>query len=165
MSSRKPPPKPARRPTKRAPPAVPARRGPDAMVEAMRLVAEGYALSTVAAQLGVDRGTVSDWRDSPDGRAALADARKVRADAFKDAAERSRQILREGAERAATVIVDGLEHRDPVVRSLFARTLLDRVGVPRTQRVETNPAPPDTSGLSDEELEQFERLHAKVRGL
>jgi len=138
------------------------RGGPEARTEAMRLLAEGFTLTSVAGSLGVDRGTVREWRDSPAGRAELTEARKARAASFADAAEASRRTLREAADRAAQELVDQLDDNDPSVRSLAARTILDRVGVPRTQRIEQVPGEVDTSMLTDEELTQYEAFQRKV---
>ena len=139
--------------------------GEECRADAMRLLAEGYLVGAVAAEVGVDRGTVQDWRDSPDGRAELALARKAREDTFKDAAESARRAIRESLDRAVQELVDQLTHRDPAVRSLAARTLLDRGGVPRTQRVESAAAPEgDLAHLSDDELAAYESLRRKVRG-
>ncbi len=155
-------------PSPTPPPAAPdlTRGGPDARVEAMRLLAEGYTASSVAQQLGVDRGTVREWRDSPEGQRELAAARKAREDSFAEAIEDSRRVLRDGAVRAAQVLVDQLDDTDPAVAASAARTLLDRVGVPRTERVEvkSDDSGEDLSRLSDEEFAEYERLAEKAKG-
>lgn len=139
--------------------------GPDARVEGMRLLAEGYQVTAVGEQLGVDRKTVERWRDSPEGARELAAARAARAAAFANAAEDARRILREATAKAAQVLVEQLDAQDPETRSLAARTILDRVGVPRTERVEAVVAPAaDLSRLTDDELAQYEALRAKARG-
>lgn len=157
-------PRKAAKSTAAPPPQAPPlqRGGPEARAEAMRLLAEGFTLTSVAATLDVDRGTVREWRDSPAGQAELAAARKAREAAFADAAEDARRVLRAAAPRAAQELVDQLDDRDPAVRSLAARTLLDRVGVPRTQRIEQVPGQEDTSALSDDELAAYEAAKRKI---
>ena len=154
--------------TPRKPPeptAAPLERGgPIARAEAMKLLAEGFTLTSVAANLGVDRCTVREWRDSPQGQAELAAARKAREAAFADAVADAHRIVREALPRALQVIVDQLDHPDPAVASLAARTLADRGGVPRAQRIESTPESDiDLSQLSNAEFEQFRALRAKAR--
>lgn len=148
-----------------APPPALARRGPDARAEAMRLLAEGYTLTSVAEALSVDRGTVREWRDSPAGSKELAIARKAREAAFADAVEDGRRIIKEALPRAMQILVDQLDDRDPAVVSLAARTIADRAGLPRTQRVEQGAPPVDLSKLTVEELAQYEALQRKLLGL
>lgn len=139
--------------------------GPEARAEAMRLLAEGFMVTAVAEDLGVARATVIRWRDSPEGARELAAARAARAASFADAAEDARRILRESTAKAAQLLVEHLDASDPAVASLAARTILDRVGVPRTERVEAVVAPArDLSKLTDDELAQLEALRAKARG-
>lgn len=144
---------------------APSRKGgPEARVEAMRLLAEGEQVASVARQFGVRDNTVRDWRDSPGGQIELNAARKAREASFADAAEDARRILRENAAKAAQVIADQLNDADPAVRSLAARTLMDRIGVPRTQRVESvEPEGPDLSALSDEDFAELRRIKAKMK--
>lgn len=144
------------------PPVSAKKGGPEARAEAMRLLAEGFTLTAVAAQLKVRLNTVREWRDSPAGQSELVAARRAREATFADAAEDARRVLRENTTRAAQVVVDGLDDADPAVRSLSARTLLDRVGVPRVQRVENVETPPDLSGLTEQELEALAAIHAKL---
>lgn len=142
-----------------------ARGGPEARAEAMRLLAEGFTLTSVAEALGVDRGTVREWRDSPAGRAELATARKAREAVFADAVGDGQRILRESLPRAMQVLVDQLDHADPAVASLAARTIADRAGLPRTQRVEQDTPPVNLSKLTQEELDQYEALQRKLHGV
>lgn len=141
------------------------RGGPDARLEAMRRLAEGELMASVARALGVRENTIRDWRDSPDGARELAAARKAREASFADAVEGARRIVRENLERAAQVLADQLGHPDPGVCSLAARTLLDRGGVPRTERVESAPAvEEDLSTLTDEEFATLRAIKAKLKG-
>lgn len=157
--------------TKRKPPkppkltVLPGRKGgPDARAEAMKLLAEGYQVTAVAAQLKVHRGTVAEWRDSPEGQRLLAAARKERAATFAESVEDARRILREGAPRAAQLLVDTLESGVPFEAPTAAQQILNRIGVPAVTKVESAPAEEeDLSGLTDEELDQYEALARKAR--
>ena len=140
------------------------RGGPDARLEAMRRLAEGELMASVARALGVRENTIRDWRDSPEGQRELAAARKAREASFADAVEGARRIVRENLERAAQVLADQLGHPDPGVCSLAARTLLDRGGVPRTERVETQAKTDEVlEQLTDDELATYEALKKKAR--
>ena len=143
------------------PPPDQSKGGPVARAEAMRLLATGFTITAVSKQLKVGRGPVVAWRESPDGKAEFTAFLKERDKQLREAADGALRILRDGADKAARVLVEQLGDRDPSVRSLAARTLLDRVGVPRTERIETAPAPIDTSGLSDEELEVLAKIGAR----
>jgi hypothetical protein len=132
----------------------------------MRLLAEGFQITTVARQLGIKRITVRDWRDSPEGQSQLADARRARAAAFEGAVEDARQILREAAVKAAQVLADKLDAPTSFAALRAAREILNRVGLPSVSKVETTTPPStlDLSRLSDVELVQLEQLHAKAGG-
>lgn len=154
--------------TPQKPPEAPdpklRRGGPLARAEAMKLLAEGFTLTSVADTIGVDRWTVREWRDSPAGQIELAAARKAREAAFADAVADAHRIVREALPRALQIIVDQLDDPDPAVASLAARTLADRGGVPRAQRIESAPeSDVDLARLSDAEFEQFRALRAKAR--
>lgn len=66
------------------------------------------------------------------------------------------------AARAADVLAAHLDDPDPAVASAAARTILDRVGVPRTERVETADVEHDFSALSPEERAQLRALLTKA---
>lgn len=155
MSTRKPP--------AEAQQSPPRKGGPEARREAMGLLVEGHQVLAVAEVLGVDEKTVRRWRDSPEGQREMEVSRKAREASFADAADSARRILREAATRAAQVLADQLEDRDAEVRNRAARAILDRTGVPRTERVETTASSPvDLSRLTDEEFAQLEALHRKA---
>lgn len=142
----------------------PHRGGPEAQAEAMKLLAEGWQLASVARQLKVRRGTVRDWRDSPAGQRLLAAARAERSAALLEVIEDGRRLLRENAMRAVQVLVDKLASPVPFEAGAAAAQLLDRVGLPRTERIETPPKPKrDLSKLSTEELVQLRALREKAR--
>lgn len=132
--------------------------------EAMRLLAEGLPLSAVARQLQCARDTVRDWRDSPEGQRELEAARKARDLKADEVAEAARRVLRESAARAAQILVDRLDAGGSGEATRAACAILDRVGVPRVERVETTvDSALDMSVYSDEELAVLEALQAKGR--
>lgn len=141
------------------------RIGPEARVEAMRLLAEGHAVRAVGRLLRVRPQTVMDWRDSPEGQQQLAEARRARAEALATATEDAHRVLREGATRAAQVLVDNLHAARANSRTKAAQEILDRIGLPRTERVEAvgGLALLDLTRLSDEELEALDRITTKAR--
>ena len=160
----------AKKPAKsrqKAPAAAPApsrRIGEDGRAEAMRLLVEGMPVGEVADALGVDRHTVAKWKNSPEGYQQLAAARKAREAVYRDVVADGVRKIREATDRAIDVLVEQLDHKDPEVRSLAARTLLDRGGIPRTQRIENaNGTGFDWSKLSPEELRAARELQRKVQ--
>ena len=154
----------ARKKTPHSSPKPPRKGGPDAKAEVMRLLAEGFTISAVAAQAGVDRKTVRVWRDSIEGQQLLDAARKARAAQFADAADQARRILREAAPRAAQRLVTRLGSKVPFEAITAADALLSRTGLPRTTKVETSPEEEyDLSQLSDEEQKALEALLGKAK--
>ncbi len=151
-------PKPAKGETRRR------KIGPEAKAQAMVLLAEGFSLAAVAVEMGVNRDTVLTWRDSPDGQGLLTEARKAREGALKAGIDRARKVLEEGAVLAAQTLVDAATHGPMKERIRAAATLLDRVGVPRTARLETTVIGEDLTALTDDELAELERLRAKAKG-
>lgn len=160
------PPPPGGDPTPKATPADTRRqplKGRDARAEAARLFAEGFNVSEVARRVGVSRQTASEWRNHRALEEVSAEKEK-RAAAFEDSVAPARAKLKAGALRAAEVLVDQLDSTDPAVASAAARTLLDRVGVPRAEVVVAEAGLPDLSGLTPEELDAFEGLMRKIGG-
>lgn len=143
--------------------------GPEAKAEAYRLLAEGYAVRAVGRMLKVQPATILNWRDLPEGQQYLAAARKSREAAYADAVADAARILRDNATKAAQTLVDTLEDpmgsRRPPTQVKAATEILDRIGLPRTERVETkDTTAPDLSALSDEELTLYEALTRKITG-
>jgi hypothetical protein len=144
---------------------TPKRGGPEAQAECIRLLSEGWQVSTVARQMGVSRDTIIEWRDCPEGQRQLAAARKARELEFADAVKDSRRLLRENAIRAIQVLVDKLDADTPFEALAAARDILDRAGVLRTERIELpTEKGVDLSKLSDAEFLELRRLRAKARG-
>lgn len=128
------------------------------------MLVEGMPVGEVADVLGVDRHTVAKWKNSPDGYRQLAEARKARQDVYRDAAADGVRRIREAVDKAIDVLVEQLDHHDAEVRSLAARTLLDRGGIPRTQRVENAGASGfDYSKLSPDELRAVREAQQKAK--
>lgn len=139
------------------------RAGEGGRLEAARLHSEGMSVTHIARRLGVARETVSRWINHT-AVEAVAQERAARAAEHRDAVAAARETLRAAAERAAAVLVAQLEDSDPAVSSAAARTLLDRVGVPRAEVVQAAPSPLDLSGLSAAELDSLEGLLSRVGG-
>lgn len=139
-------------------------RGDVARMEAARLLAENLTVSEVARQLNVDRKTIQRWRDHPVAAAALPAAREERAAFVGDAIEEARRLLRAAAPTAARTIVERLESAKDADSIRAAATLLDRVGVPRVERVEQVEADIDLSALDPEERAALRRLLTKASG-
>lgn len=137
--------------------------GPKARAEAARLLGEGLTVTEVARRLDLSRQTVSVWKNHVVAP-AVAEEEARRAESFSDSVAEARAKLAAGALKAAEVLVEQLDSKDPAVRSLAARTLLDRVGVPRTERVEVEVPTEDLTALTDDELAELERLRAKAKG-
>jgi len=136
-------------------------RGPHAQAEAARLLAEGLTVTEVARRLGLARETVSVWKNHS-AIDIVAVAVEKRAESYADAVALARSKLRDAAARAADVLVAQLDDADPAVASMAARTLLDRVGVPRSEVLVQAAAGPDLSKLSADELADLERLLEKA---
>lgn len=140
------------------------RRGATPRDRAMRLVADGLSLAEAARQVGVHARTVRRWRDSEDGAATLATAKVEAEDAFVSTVEAARAELSAAASAASKAVLEVLTAGAPQDRLRAASMVFDRVGLPRTQRVETEPAPMDTSKLTDDELADLEALLRKAGG-
>lgn len=131
--------------------------------EIVAKLVEGRTVTATARALSVSRVTVRAVRDLPEVQARMAAARAAREAAHAAALEDARRILREGAQGAALALVDATQHPDPNVRVRAARELLDRVGIPRVEEVQTRSlGAPDLTKLTDDELADWERLSAKV---
>lgn len=133
------------------------------------LLAQGRGVRDVARSLDVDERTVTRWRETPEGQARLAraeeDRERIRAVAIE--AERNtvvdaRQRLHELALRAVSRLEEALDDDDVQARLRAAREVLDRAGVPRTERVENAEADLDFSSLSPEERAQLRELLTKA---
>lgn len=129
------------------------------------MLAEGYRVGAVARHLGVQRQTIADWRDSPEGQRLLDAARKAREAQLAEGRDAALRILREAAPLAAQRLVDRLASTVPFEATGAAEAILARVGVPRLTKVETRAEPGvDLSRLTDDEIATLEALHAKARG-
>lgn len=138
-------------------------KGPGARAEAARLLAEGFTVSEVARRLGVSRQTVSGWANHTAAEAVSVEKAK-RAQGFEDAVAAARKELKASTLDAARVLVGQLTNADPAVAAAAAKTILDRAGLPRVEVVQSEAAPLDLSGLTEEELATFEALLSRVGG-
>jgi len=137
--------------------------GEDARALAILLLAEGLSVAEVARRVGVRRQTVSGWKNHH-ATEALAVERERRKAGMEDALQDARRELRDATHKAAKVLVTQLESSDPAVALAAAKTLLDRAGLPRVEVVQSETRPLDLSGLTEEELSQFEALLSRVGG-
>ena len=128
----------------------------------MRMMAEGYTVRAVSGSMGVNEKTIYRWMETPDGKADLDRARAQRLRAFEDTVAPARQQLKSLALRAVQVLAEQLESGDEDVASKAARTILDRVGLPRAERVEVSVAQRNLSALSDDELRLYDALNEKA---
>ena len=143
---------------------APRRIGPEARDAAMALLAEGFTITAVAAEMKVKRDTIVRWRDTVEGQRALAKHRAERVEALKGTADKAREILESGATAAAETLIELVASGAAKDRIRAAATLLDRIGVPRTERVEaTVGTDEDLTALTDDELREYERLITKAR--
>jgi transposase-like protein len=132
------------------------------MKRAMGLLSDGYTVSSVAENLGLSRQTVTVWRDSPEGKALLEAACADRDREFRDTVTEARSKLKSLARRAVEVLEDQLESGDEDTAGKAAKTILDRVGLPRTERLELSAERLNLSALSDDELRVYEMLRRKA---
>jgi len=130
--------------------------------QAMRLLAEGITVAEVARRLSLHRRTVEKWRTTTDGAEVLAAAKVEVEQKFSSSLEAARAKLTDAlfdmADKVILIAKEG-EHADALRAIGMA---MDRVGLPRTERIETPSTPMDTSKLSTEELEQLAVLLAKA---
>ena len=140
----------------------PRKAGPSARADAMRLLAEGHSVRSAAALVDVNEATVHRWRQSDEGKAELEAAQRVRARVFEDTVAHARTRLKSLAERAVEVLAEQLESGDEDTAGKAAKTILDRVGLPRTERLELGAERLNLSALSDDELRVYEMLRRKA---
>ncbi len=140
---------------------------------ALILLSQGMLAPSVGDAVGVSAATVRVWaKANADELAALVKEHEARVEAAASKSSEAvassvvaaRAKLAASALRAAEVLEAQLDHDDPAVAAAAARTLLDRVGVPRTERVETAEAEYDFSALSAEERALLRTLLAKAEG-
>lgn len=128
------------------------------------LLAEGVTAAEVARRVGVHERTVRKWRDLEGSPAVIEAAAEARKAVFADSIEEARRILRDAAPDAAKAITRALDAPKEADAIRAAATLLDRVGVPRTERVEQVETETDVAGLTPEERAQLRALLMKAAG-
>mgnify|MGYP000859573179 CR=1 FL=1 len=142
----------------------PQRSGGTPREQAMALLAEGISIAEVARRLGLHRRTVEKWRGTPAGAAALETAKEQAREAFQSTVEAARSKLSAAADEATDAVLEVLRSAKsgPQDRLRAASMIFDRVGLPRTQRIEQEAATEDTSALTDEELAAYEAAKRKI---
>lgn len=137
----------------------------EAKEHALQQLALGRQVSSVARELGVRRATVREWRDSPEGRSFLGAEREKRRASFAKAQLLAESVLRDAAISAANVLAEGLESADAETRRRCAEAILDRVGLPKSQRIEGKVERRfDLSTLSIEEKQQLREMVKRAKG-
>lgn len=137
----------------------------EAKARALEQLALGRQVSSVARDLDVRRATVREWRDSPDGRAFLSAEREKRRASFAKAQMLAEAVLRDAAVSAANALVEGLESTDSEERRRCAEAILDRVGLPKSQRIEGKVERRfNLSALSLEEKQQLREMVKRAKG-
>ena len=138
---------------------------------ALIMLSQGMLAPSVADEVGVSAATVRVWaKANADELAELIRQHDERieaaasksSEAVASSVAEARVRLSAAAARAADVLTTQLDDPDPAVASAAARTILDRVGVPRTERVETAETDLDFSSLSPEERAQLRELLTKA---
>lgn len=129
------------------------------------LVASGESVRGAAKIVGTDAGDLGEWLRTECGSAALARYREQHAAEMAPTMVESRELLKAGAMAAVRALLDTVRTAKGQARTKAAEAILDRVGLPRVQKVEGSVAPPlDLSKLSDAELERLTELTVKAGG-
>jgi transposase len=134
--------------------------------DALVLLGEGHSVTEVSKTLGVRWNTVGDWRDSPEGQDHIAKARQARHKIIIRKSRDALTLLADNSILAAQTLVDLMSTSfDDKVRRAAALDILDRCGAPalktQEQREELER---DLSKLSDDEIDQLDKLHQKATG-
>lgn len=141
------------------------KRGEVAMRDAMRLLAEGINAQAVARTLKVNPKRVIVWKQSPEGRKMFLEFLRAR-EAELDAGVRDgRAELRNAVSVAVEALVDVAVNGSGQPRVTAAQTILDRIGIIKTEQVQLqHSGGADLGKLSPEELRQLEELTTKAMG-
>ena len=129
------------------------------------LVASGETVRAAAKKLGTDAAALGEWLRSECGTEALERYKREHAAAMAPTMSESRELLKAGALASVHALLDTVRTSKGLARIKAAEAILDRVGLPRVQKVEGTVAPAlDLSKLSDDELEQLTELTTKAGG-
>jgi len=141
------------------------KRGEIAMRDAMRLLAEGITAQAVARKVKVAPTRVTLWKQSPEGRKMFLEFLRAR-EAELDAGVRDgRAELRNAVSVAVEALVDVAVNGSGQPRVTAAQTILDRIGIIKTEQVQLqHSGGADLGKLSPEELRQLEELTTKAMG-
>jgi hypothetical protein len=130
--------------------------------EIARRLEAGQSVAFIARALTCARLTVRMVRDDPEMQTRIASACKTREATHAEALATARQLMLEATPQVAQAFIDALDHADPRVRLQAAKEIADRIGLPRTERLESSTAPVDLSKLTTEEVEQLAALTTKI---
>lgn len=127
------------------------------------LVASGETVRAAAKKLGTDAAALGEWLRSECGTEALERYKREHAAAMAPTMSESRELLKAGALASVHALLDTVRTSKGLARIKAAEAILDRVGLPKVQKVEGTVAPAlDYSQLSDEELDALGVLTAKA---
>ena len=132
---------------------------------AAKLVAGGERVATAARVVGTDKNDLGEWLRTECGQAALDRYAQEHAAAMTPTIDIGRELLRAGAFASVRALLEEVRAGKGLVRVRAAEAILDRVGLPRVQKVEGTLAPAfDLSKLTDEELDRLTEIAAKAGG-
>ena len=127
------------------------------------LVAGGETVRAAAKRLGTDAAALGAWLRSECGTEALERYKREHAAAMAPTMSESRELLKAGALASVHALLDTVRTSKGLARIKAAEAILDRVGLPKVQKVEGTVAPAlDLSKLSDEELDALSELTEKA---
>jgi transposase-like protein len=129
------------------------------------LVASGETVRAAAKTLGTDAASLGEWLRTECGTAALDRYKQQHAAQMTPTMVESRELLKAGALASVHALLDTVRTSKGLARIKAAEAILDRVGLPKVQKIEGTVTPSlDLTKLSDEELEQLAELTAKAGG-
>jgi transposase-like protein len=127
------------------------------------LVASGETVRAAAKSLGTDAASLGEWLRTECGTAALERYKQQHAAAMAPTMAESHELLRAGALASVHALLDTVRSSKGLARIKAAEAILDRVGLPKVQKIEGTVAPAlDLSRLDDAELDQLTELTAKA---
>lgn len=130
------------------------------------LVASGETVRAAAKRLGTDATALGEWLRTECGAAALERYKQEHAAQMMPTMTESRELLRAGALASVRALLDTVRTGKGLARIKAAEAILDRVGLPKVQKVEGAVTTSlDLARLSDAELEQLAELTAKAGGV
>jgi len=133
--------------------------------KAAGLIASGVPVHKAAKAAGTDKDALAEWLRTECGTAALERYKNEHAAAMAPTINEGRELLKAGALASVHALLDTVRTSKGLARIKAAEAILDRVGLPRVQKVEGSVTPAlDLSKLSDDELDRLTELTAKAGG-